>query len=61
VNVPIGIWTTKQSLWFNQNAGSLEQAMEMESRAVFMAQSTEDAVEKRKSFFEKRQPKFNYK
>jgi enoyl-CoA hydratase len=61
VNVPIGIWTTKQSLWFNQSAGSLEQAMEMESRAVFMAQSTEDAAEKRKSFFEKRAPKFNYK
>ncbi len=61
VNVPMGIWTTKQSLWFNQNASSLEQAMEMETRAVFMAQSTEDAAEKRKSFFEKRAPKFNNK
>jgi enoyl-CoA hydratase len=59
VNVPMGVWTTKQSLWFNQNAGSLEQAMEMETRAVFMAQSTEDAAEKRKSFFEKRPPRFN--
>ncbi|MGB8364209.1 MAG: enoyl-CoA hydratase-related protein [Rhizomicrobium sp.] len=61
VNVPMGIWTTKQSLWFNQNAGSLEQAMEMETRAVFMAQSTEDAAEKRKAFFEKRPPKFSNK
>lgn len=59
VNVPMGVWTTKQSLWFNQHAGSLEQAMEMETRAVFMAQSTEDAAEKRKSFFEKRPPIFN--
>jgi enoyl-CoA hydratase len=61
VNVPLGIWTTKQSLYYNQNAGSLEQAMEMETRAVFMAQSTEDAAEKKKSFFEKRAPKFNSK
>ncbi len=61
VNVPLGIWTTKQSMWLNQSAASLEQAMEIETRAVFMAQSTEDAAEKRKSFFEKRPPKFNNK
>ena len=61
VNVPLGIWSTKQSLYLNQNAGSLEQAMEIETRAVFMAQSTEDAAEKRKSFFEKRTPQFHYK
>jgi len=30
VNVPLGVWTTKQSMWMNENAGSLEQAMEME-------------------------------
>lgn len=58
VNVPLGVWTTKQSMWMNENAGSLEQAMEMETRAVFMAQSTEDAKEKRSSFFEKRTPNF---
>jgi enoyl-CoA hydratase len=56
VNVPIGVWLTKQSLWFNQSAGSLEAAIELESRAVFMARSTEDAAEKRKSFLEKRSP-----
>lgn len=61
VNVPMGIWVTKQALWANMNAGSLEQAMEMETRGVFMAQSTEDAVEKRKSFLEKRAPTFHYK
>lgn len=61
VNVPLGVWTTKQSLYYNQNAGSLEQAMEMETRAVFMAQSTEDAAEKKKSFFEKRTPQFTSK
>ncbi|NWG52158.1 MAG: enoyl-CoA hydratase/isomerase family protein [Hydrogenophilaceae bacterium] len=61
VNVPLGVWTTKQSMWLNENAGSLEQAMEVETRAVFMAQSTEDAAEKRKSFLEKRAPKFSNK
>jgi enoyl-CoA hydratase len=59
VNVPIGIWLTKQSLWLNQNAGSLEAAIEMENRAVFIAQSTADAAEKRASFLQKRAPKFN--
>jgi enoyl-CoA hydratase len=61
VNVPIGVWLTKQSLWLNQNAGSLEAAIEMESRAVFMAKSTEDAAEKRQSFLEKRAPIFHNK
>jgi enoyl-CoA hydratase len=58
VNVPIGIWLTKQSLWLNQGAGSLEAAIELESRAVAIAQSTADAADKRASFLEKRAPKF---
>lgn len=61
VNVPMGLWVTKQSLWANQNAGSFEQAMEFESRGVFIAQSMEDKTEKQKAFFEKREPNFNYK
>lgn len=61
VNVPLGIWMTKQSLHFNQSAGSLEAAIELENRAVMVAQSTEDAVEKRKSFLEKRPPAFQQK
>jgi enoyl-CoA hydratase len=61
VNVPIGVWLTKQSLWFNQSTGSLEAAIELESRAVFMARTTEDAAEKRKSFLEKRSPIFRNK
>jgi enoyl-CoA hydratase len=61
VNVPMGIWVTKQALWHNMNAGSLEQAIEMETRGVFMAQSTEDKQEKMKSFFEKRPPNFSFK
>ena len=58
VNSPIGIALTKQSMWLNANAGSLEAAMEMENRAIFMSQSTEDTSEKRKAMVEKRQPQF---
>jgi enoyl-CoA hydratase len=61
VNVPMGIWVTKQSLWANQNAGSLEQAMEFETRGVFLAQTMEDKAEKQRAFFEKRDPKFTFK
>lgn len=57
-NVPLGVWLTKQSLWLNQSAGSLEAAIELENRAVMIAQSTEDAKEKRQSFWEKRAPNF---
>jgi len=57
-NVPLGVWLTKQALWANQSAGSLETAMDYEHRGVFIAQSSEDAKEKRSSFIEKRTPKF---
>lgn len=59
VNVPLGVWLTKQSLWLNQSAGSFEAAMELENRGVFLAQSTQDAKEKRQSFWDKRDPKFD--
>ncbi len=58
VNVPIGIWLTKQSLWLNQNASSLEAAIELENRAVAISQATADAAEKRASYMEKRKPQF---
>ena len=58
VNVPMGVWMTKQSLWHNQNAGSLEAAIELEHRAVHVAQATEDGAEKAAAFFEKRPPAY---
>ncbi len=58
LNCPIGIALTKSSMWLNAHAGSLEHAIELENRGVFMSQSTEDTAEKRKSFVEKRRPKF---
>ena len=56
INSPIGIALTKSSMWRNVDAPSLESAIELENRAIFMSQSTADAAEKRKSFFEKRRP-----
>lgn len=58
INSPIGTSLTKQSLWLNETAPSLEAAIEMESRAIFISQSTEDTAEKRKAFIEKRRPNF---
>jgi len=58
INSPIGIALTKQSLWLNQSTGSLEAAIEMESRAIYISQTTEDTAEKRRSFIEKRRPDF---
>jgi enoyl-CoA hydratase len=55
-NSPIGIALTKQSLWLNQSAGSLEAAIELESRAIYISQTTEDTAEKRRAFTEKRRP-----
>ena len=60
-NVPIGISLTKQSLRFNQSAGGLEAAIEMESRAIAVSRATEDAEEKRNAFREKRDPRFRQK
>jgi len=57
-NSPIGIALTKQSMWMNANAPSLEAAIELENRAIIISQATEDAIEKRKSFLEKRPPNF---
>lgn len=58
MNSPIGIAVTKSSLQFNVDAPSLEAAIEMENRAIFMSQSTLDSAEKREAFIEKRKPVF---
>lgn len=58
-NAPLGIQITKQSVWLNLAAPSLEAAMEMESRGQMITMGTSDRVEKRTAFFEKRRPVFN--
>jgi len=58
LNVPLGIWLTKQALWHGL-ACSFETAMELEARGTQLAQSTEDAAEKRAAFGAKREPSFS--
>lgn len=60
-NSPIGIALTKQSLWLNAGAQSLEAAIELENRAILISQATEDSAEKRQAFIEKRAPSFRQK
>ena len=59
VNSPIGIAITKRSMWMNAGASSIEAAMELEHRGVFISQTTDDTAEKRKAFQEKRPPHFS--
>lgn len=59
VNSPIGIALTKQTMWLNADASSLDAAIELENRAIFISQSTRDSAEKRTAFLEKRRPDFN--
>lgn len=57
-NAPLGTQITKQSVWLNLAAPSLESAMEMESRGQMVTMATSDRIEKRTAFFEKRRPVF---
>lgn len=59
INSPIGNALTKQSMWLNAAAGSLEAAIELENRAIYISQSTEDSAERRQAFLEKRRPEFH--
>jgi enoyl-CoA hydratase len=59
LNSPVGVAITKQSMWLNANVGSLEAAIELENRGLFVSQTTEDSAEKRKAMIEKRRPTFN--
>ncbi|MBV1688938.1 enoyl-CoA hydratase/isomerase family protein [Novosphingobium sp. G106] len=58
LNAPLGTQITKQSVWLNLGATSLEAAMEMETRGQAVTAGTADRVEKRAAFFEKRRPEF---
>jgi enoyl-CoA hydratase len=60
-NAPMAVTLTKQSLWVNQGVGNLEAACEIEARAVILAGQTEDALEKRRAYIDKRAPVFTNK
>ena len=57
-NAPMGIAMTKEVMWANLHAASLDHALALESRTQVMTRATADAAEARQSFLEKREPEF---
>jgi len=58
-NSPYATRHTKQLMWANLEAGSLDAALELENRAQVLALMTEDFREAAAAFGEKRAPVFN--
>lgn len=57
-NAPMAISMTKEVMWANLHAASLDHALALESRTQVMTRNTADAAEARNSFLEKRAPNF---
>ncbi|MDG2111246.1 MAG: enoyl-CoA hydratase/isomerase family protein [Actinomycetota bacterium] len=57
-NAPAAVAMTKDVMWANVHASSLEQALALESRTQVMVRNTADAAEARNAFLEKRTPQF---
>jgi len=55
---PMAVSMTKEVMWANSHAASLDQALALESRTQAMTRTTQDAAEARRSFLEKRPPVF---
>lgn len=58
-NAPMAISTTKEIMWANLHAPSLDAAMSLESRNQVLIRGTADAAEARQAFLEKRSPVFS--
>lgn len=57
-NSPFSIRQSKQMMWSNLEAPSLDAALELENRAQILATMTDDFTEASRAFAEKRAPKF---
>jgi len=55
---PAAVQMTKEVMWMNLDASSLDQALALESRTQALTRTTADAAEARRSFLEKRDPAF---
>jgi len=55
---PMAVAMTKEVMWANVNASSLDQALALEARTQAMTRRTADAAEARRAFLEKRSPVF---
>lgn len=57
-NAPMAVSMTKEVMWANLHAASLDNALALESRTQVMTRNTADAAEARLAFLEKRAPEF---
>jgi enoyl-CoA hydratase len=57
-NSPFGVWMTKEVMWSNLEAGSLQAAIDLENRTQILTTFTEDMPEAMRAFLEKRAPQF---
>jgi enoyl-CoA hydratase len=58
-NSPFGVWMTKEVMWSNLEAGSLQAAIDLENRTQLLSSQTGDMREALAAFLEKRPPKFS--
>ena len=59
-NSPFGVWMTKEVMWSNLEASSLQTAIDLENRTQILTTFTEDQVEAMLAWRDKRQPEFRY-
>ena len=57
-NAPMALSSTKEVMWANLHAPSLDSALALEARNQVLVRSTADAAEARQAFLEKRAPVF---
>jgi enoyl-CoA hydratase len=57
-NSPFGVWMTKEVMWSNLEAGSMQAAIDLENRTQILTTFTEDMPEAIRAFLEKRPPEF---
>ena len=57
-NTPFGVWMTKEVMWTNLDAPSLQAAIDLENRTQILCVQTEDMREAIGAFVEKRTPTF---
>jgi enoyl-CoA hydratase len=57
-NSPFGVWMTKEVMWTNLEAGSLQGAIDLENRTQLLASYTGDLREALAAFVERRPPRF---
>ncbi|HMF82446.1 MAG TPA: enoyl-CoA hydratase-related protein [Acidimicrobiia bacterium] len=58
-NSPFGVWMTKEVMWSNLEASSLQAAIDLENRTQLLSSHTGDMREALTAFIEKRPPKFS--